>query len=192
MIVLLLIAATGISGVVFGYTIVQPLAKAKLAIKSSTRFFVCDFFTLTFLISIPILFIATIRRTIGQDSPALFIVGLTLIGTFAYAWGRGATLLSAVGVVDSQNRCCFLGVILPIAILGSAIAVPMLILSGVALPRMSGWGVVLWLMAALATLAVAMICRMLTWRITRDGPRPDEIGRSSGGSTSHETEAKNL
>ncbi len=139
------------------------------------------------------------RRESGQVSglnhppaPVLFIMGFILVGTFAYAWGRGATLVSAVGVVDSRNQCCFLGGILLIAILGSTIAVLMLVLGGVAIPRTFGWAVVLWASDTLATLAIAVIFRMWAWRVACSAPRADEIGRSSGATTSHEIEPENL
>ena len=169
---LVLVTVLGI-GSIFGYTILEPVANAERGTRFQTRFFVCDFFTLTFLIAIPILFVTTVRRWHGEESIAVNIPGFILIGVFVYSWGRGATALSAVGVVDSRKRCCFLGALLPIAILGSAVAVPMLIMLAFSLSQMPEWGVMIWLAAILAAPVIARLCRRCTlWIVSSPEHKP--------------------
>lgn len=180
---LIALGAVFAAGAAFGYTILQPVAHAERGLGFQTRFYVCDFFTLTLLLAIPILFLTTARRAYGQDAIVVDIVGGILIGIFAYVWGRGATALSAIGVVDSRKRCCFLGALLPVAILGSAVVVPMLAMLTFSLSRMPGWGILLWLASLLVVPVVALLFRRWTVWIVSDPvtvpmPQPDSTTMS--------------
>jgi len=149
-------------GAAFGYAILGPLAKADRFAKARMRFYTCDFFTLSFLLALPLLFVAAARRWHGENSMAVNICGFILVGVFAYAWGRGATALTAVGVVNTLKRCSFLGLVLPIAIVGSAVGIPMLVMMVFALPEMTLLGRCLWSSGIPVTIVVAILCRKCT------------------------------
>jgi len=110
-------------GSFFGYTILKPIIKAAHGKKVTTRLYTSDFFSLTLVLVLPTMLMTTFRRT---TLPVVFVV---VIGVLVYAiaiwiWGRGAIKLSSIGVSSSLKRFVFLGVILPLAILGTAIGVP--------------------------------------------------------------------
>ena len=71
-------------GVTFGYAILGPLAKADRFEKARMRFYTCDFFTLSFLLALPLLFVAAARRWHGENSMAVNTCGFILVGLFAY------------------------------------------------------------------------------------------------------------
>lgn len=149
-------------GAVFGYVILGPIAKADRHTKAQMRFYTCDFFTLSLLLALPMLFVAAARRWHGENSMIVNTCGFILIGVFAYAWGRGATALSGAGVVNTLKRCSFLGLVLPIAIVGSAVAVPVLVMMVFALPQMTLLEVCLWSSGIFVAIVVAILCRKCT------------------------------
>jgi len=158
---------------VFGYTILEPVTKAERGARFQTHFFVCDFFTLSLLIAIPLFFISNVRSINGEELTVTILLGLILVAVFVYSWARGATALSAIGVVNSWKRCCFLGVLVPIAILGSALVVPTLIMLAFFLTNMPPRGIMLWLAAVVVTPLVAYLCRRCTrWVIADPKPNP--------------------
>jgi len=149
-------------GAIFGYAILGPLSKADRHAKAQMRFYTCDFFTLSFLLALPLLFVAAARRWHGENSMIVNTCGFILIGVFAYAWGRGATALTAVGVVNTLKRCSFLGLVLPIAIVGSAVAIPMLGMMVFAIPQMTLLEMCLWSSGVFVAVVVAILCRKCT------------------------------
>ncbi|TWU27945.1 hypothetical protein Poly41_70190 [Novipirellula artificiosorum] len=164
---LLLLAVLLGVGSLFGYTVLQPVALADRGLRFHARFFVCDFFTLTFLIAVPTSLVTSFTRW-PVDVFVLRVTGVLLVGVALYSWARGATALTAIGVVDARKRCVFLGMLLPIAILGSAIAVPTLIISVFWLPRLSAWGILIWLVAIPAIVMIARLCRKCTMWVISD------------------------
>jgi hypothetical protein len=165
----LLVVLFGV-GAMFGYAILQPITKVDCLAKTQIRFYTCDFFTLSFLIAVPILVVTNVRQSLGENSIIVDVSGFILIGVFAYVWGRGATSLSSIGVVDTWKRCTYLGVLLPIAIVGSAIAIPMLIMMTFSLLQMTPLDICLWLTGIVVVLIVAILCRKCTmWVLSTAG-----------------------
>lgn len=145
-------------GAIFGYAIIEPITKADRLVRSQARFHTCDFFALSFLLTIPILFFTSIRRWFGGEI-IVDAIGFILIGVFAFACVREAASLSGIGVVNAWKRFTYLALLLPIAIVGSAIIVPMLIIMAFTLDEMRVLTAGLWVAAVVAVPLVAILCR---------------------------------
>lgn len=113
-------------GAFFGYTILKPLIKATEGKKSKLRFYTSDFFSLTFVLALPLLFASSLRdRSAPQE--VLIAIGVVMCVIAIWVWFRGATKLSVLNVSSGWKRFVFLAGLLPVAMLGATVAVPMLI-----------------------------------------------------------------
>jgi hypothetical protein len=166
---ILIVAMFGL-GAMFGYAILEPVIKADRSSQSQLRFCTCDFFALSFLLTIPILFFTSIRRLFVGNEIIVDVIGFILIGVFACACVREATSLSGIGVVDAPKRFTYLALLLPIAIVGSAVIVPMLIVLTFSLPDMTRLNIYLWLGSLVVVPTVAILCRKCTqWVLSPAG-----------------------
>ena len=84
---------------IFGYVILEPVAKAARGKQWTSRFCLSDFFSLSLLLAIPLVIVAAVRPLHEEDSAFVNVVSVMLIGVFAYAWWRGTVTLSRIGVI---------------------------------------------------------------------------------------------
>ena len=153
---------------VFGYVIVEPIAKAVRGKRWTSRFCVSDFFPLSFLLAIPLVFVAAIRRLPGQDTIFVNVVSIILTGVFVYAWWRGTVTLSRIGVLHTGRRCVFLGILIPTAVLGSAVGVPLLVVMAFRIPRMPTLVFAAWLSGIIAVPIIVTCCRRAAHWVVSD------------------------
>ncbi len=146
----------------FGYMILEPIAKAVRGKSWSTRFCVADFFSLSILLAIPLVFVASVRRMHPLDSSVINGLGFFLVGVFAYTWWRGTVTLSRIGIFQTSRRCLFLGIIMPISVLGSALAIPTLIAIAFSIHEISNVVFTAWLIGIFATPVIAWFGRWAT------------------------------
>lgn len=111
------------TGIYFGYTFLKPIIKASQGKEASGRLYTSDFFSLTMVLVLPTMLMTTFRRS-SYPIVVPIVIGVLVYTITIWMWGRGAIKLSSIGVSSSLKRFLFLGVILPIAILGTAIGVP--------------------------------------------------------------------
>lgn len=90
------------------------------------------------------------------------IVAGILICVFIYIWWRTATALSSVGVVDASKRSVMLGILMPLAIIGSALVVPGWIVATFSAGNFNGAGFLIWLAAMIVIPIIAMMGRRVT------------------------------
>ena len=148
-------------GAGFGYVILEP-ATAALRGRWTTNFHVADFFPLSLLVSVPLVFVGTMRRYRGEDSPLATLLSVLLVAVFAYIWWRGTVVLSGIGVKDTRRRWVFLGVLIPVAVCGAAIGLPVLVAMAFAIPRLPRPAMTGWLLSILAVPAIAWWGRRVT------------------------------
>lgn len=134
MVVFTLILVIGVlaAGSLFGYTVLSPIIKASRGRKVSAQLHISDFFSLTLVLVLPTLVVTTLRQ-----STASFVVvaaGIPAYTLTIWLWVRGAIKLSSTGVTSSLKRFVFLGLILPFAIFGSAVGIPMLCVGVISTP----------------------------------------------------------
>jgi len=113
------------TGCFFGYTFLKPIIEASKGKKATARLYTGDFFSLTMVLVLPTMLMTTVRRS-NFPVALIIVIGILVYVITVWIWGRGAIKLSSIGVSNSLKRFMFLGVILPIGILGTAIGVPCL------------------------------------------------------------------
>lgn len=153
-----------VCGAGFAWTILQPFAQAVRGCKRPTRFVTSDFLYLMVLLTLPLVFLSDARR--WADASRIQGAGGLLIAVFVYAWWRGAATLSGVGIYQPSKRGIFLVVILPLAIVGSVVAVPALVATTILLFggfHRGGWSDwLIWLVGAVGLPVVALLFRSLS------------------------------
>jgi general stress protein CsbA len=166
------IAVIGALALTFGYSIVEPMARASHEKPSVSTFYLIDFFSLSFLLAVPLCFLANVWKWNYyrvEELPFLQPVGVILLLVFAYAWWRGMTALSSADVSHSGKRFLYLAVLTPIAIIGSAVVVPFLSITALNIPNFSRSTFAGWCAGVITTVAIAFGGRKASqWIVTND------------------------
>jgi hypothetical protein len=172
MIVIALVAMIAVfgGGAYFGYTILKPLVEATAGTKSRTRFYLCDFFTLSVLVVIPIAFFSQVyRNTYRRDMSVVNVALGILIAVFVYMWWRVAAAMTRAGVVSSGKRVVMLGMLMPMVVIGSSLVVPVWIVTTFSAAQFSGVEFLFWLATSIVIPITAILGRRVTqWVVTPD------------------------
>lgn len=161
-------------GGAFGFCIMKPFTLLVSDAKrnprrTKSRLYLCDFFTLSFLVVIPLaIFSSVFRNSIRREMMAFQIVLCVLIGVCIYVWWRVAIALSYVGVTDSVKRSVMLGIVIPIVLIGSALVVPGLIVGAIPIASSGGEAVGIWVLILLLIFATAVVGRRTTSWVVSD------------------------
>ncbi len=165
----------------FGYVILQPFAKAVKGRQRPTRFTTVDFLWLTIMLQIPLVCLSNVGRSLKTSfetsvlATTTAIVVLLCIGV----WWRGVATLSGLGIRGVWRRGVFLTILLPIAILGSAIGMPILIMS-LAYSLFESHLVSILVSIAVLTPVVAYCFRLVSvWVLAELEPQPQYEEKST-------------
>lgn len=159
-------------GSLFGYTVLRPLIKAAHGRKASPRLYTSDFFSLTMVLVLPTMLLTSFR---SSNMPILLaiVVGIIVYVITIWIWARGAIKLSAIGVDNSLKRFVFLGLHLPLAILGTSMGIPMLLVgmsTTISQPQQSDY-FLMFLSGLLAAIPVALLGnKICQWVVSLDYP----------------------
>ena len=148
----------------FGYAILQPIAKAVKGKRRPTRYTTIDFLWLTILLQIPLVLLSNASRSFnnGRETSIIFaVISGIVVFLFVGIWWRGVATLSGLGISSVWRRGVFLTILLPVAIYGSAVAMPMLMLAPFSLGT-SNW-IFLWVGLLALTPIVAYCFRQLSF-----------------------------
>ena len=143
----------------FGYAILQPIARAVKGKRRPTRFTTIDFLWLTILLQLPLAFLANVGRWFNNQfatttyAVTIGIVIFLIVGV----WWRGVATLSGLGINGVWRRGVFLTILLPVAIYGSAVGMPLLFMAPFSIGR-SNW-LYAWLVVVVLTPLVAYFFR---------------------------------
>jgi hypothetical protein len=145
----------------FSYLLLRPITRTRIGKRGSSQYHIVDFFPLTFLLAIVFVYVGYSRRSWGRDTTMSDVASAALALVVVYAWWRGAVALSRIGVTHSGRRFVFLAFVLPVALLGGALGVPIVIggffvalVGGLA----DGWFAFVWLVAFFAISFAAVFC----------------------------------
>lgn len=159
-------------GSLFGYTILRPVIRGSHGRKVSTRLYTVDFFSLTMVLVLPTMLVTTFPRS-GFSFEFAAVAGVLVYAITLWVWGRGAVKLSSIGVDSSLKRFVFLGLVLPLTILGTGIGVPLLLIgiaSSVPRPE-TGPSTLLLFTGLLGAIPVALLGRKIChWIIRLEKP----------------------
>jgi hypothetical protein len=201
-VLVLMLFVVGCGGA-FGYSIMKPFTVSVSDAKrnprrTKNRLYLCDFFTLSLLVVIPLAAFARVfRDSIRRDIMPFQIVLCILIGVCIYVWWRVAIALSYVGVTNSVKRSVMLGIVIPIVLIGSALVVPGLIVGAIPVASTGGGAFAIWLFIFLLIVAAGVGGRKTTsWIVSDLATDPSvteesavqadsvEVSRSSSGTSS--------
>ena len=157
----------------FGYAILQPIAKAVKGKRRPTRFTTIDFLWLTILLQIPLVLLSNASRSFnnGFEPSVIFAVTSGIVVFLCVGiWWRGVATLSGLGINSIWRRGVFLTILLPVAIYGSAVGMPMLLLAPFSLGT-SNW-VFLWIGLVVLTPIVAYCFRQLSFWVLAELNQP--------------------
>jgi hypothetical protein len=144
----------------FGYAILQPIAKAVKGKRRPTRFTTIDFLWLTISLQIPLALLSNVGRQFNNrfETTVFAVTSAIVVILFVGVWWRGVATLSGLGIKSVWRRGAFLTILLPVAIYGSAVGMPMLILAPFSIGK-SHW-LYAWLAVAVLTPVVAYWLRL--------------------------------
>ena len=159
----------------FGYAILQPIAKAVKGKRRPTRFTTIDFLWLTILLQIPLALLSNAGRWFNNDNDSYTstIIAVTagfVVFLFVGIWWRGVATLSGLGINSVWRRGVFLTILLPVAIYGSAVGMPMLLLAPFSIGR-SNW-LYAWLGVVALTPLVAYCFRLASHCVLAEIEQP--------------------
>ncbi len=157
----------------FGYAILQPIAKAVKGKRRPTRFTTNDFLWLTILLQIPLALLSNAGRWFNNDSYTTTIIAVTagfVVFLVVGVWWRGVATLSGLGINSVWRRGVFLTILLPVAIYGSAVGMPMLLLAPFSIGR-SNW-LYAWLGLVVLTPLVAYCFRVASHWVLAEIEQP--------------------
>ncbi len=157
----------------FGYAILQPVAKAVKGKRRPTRFTTIDFLWLTILLQIPLVLLSNASRSFNNRFETSLFAAISgiIVFLFVCVWWRGVATLSGLGINSIWRRGVFLTILLPVAIYGSAVGMPMLLLAPFSLGT-SNW-VFLWIGLVVLTPIVAYCFRQLSFWVLAELNQPD-------------------
>lgn len=101
----------------FVWFAMAPFEKMLSRAPRKTTFHIVDFFSLTFLLSPPWLFVVQMTRGRSSSSALPAIFGFLLMMVFIVIWGHFARILSGLGVEHAGKRYVFLGIVLPMLLI---------------------------------------------------------------------------
>jgi len=119
--------------------------------------------------SLSALYVSTLRET-SIPQGVLVTIAVIIFLLTVWMWVRGATKLSLLNISSSWKRFVFLAVLVPVAMLGSAIGIPFLIAATMATLVDQRWGE--FLLAACGVVAAPLVAlfgqRICAWVIQPD------------------------
>jgi hypothetical protein len=143
-------------GALFAYAVLGPVLRMNRRATRPPQYYLSDLFWLLLLLQLPFAFLggayqwySTARATICGGLMSLVVV---------YAWCRAVSFLSRLGIDAAIRRGVFIVVILPVAVLGSIAAGPLIIaaFSCWATPGSDvPYGVQVWISISVGILPVA-------------------------------------
>ena len=112
------------------------------------------------LLAIPFTFYASVRSAFFRDTLWIAdVLGVLLASVFAYIWWRSATTLSRGGVSQGVRRAVYIGILVPVAVIGSAIGIPWLFAIAGTLNQFSPAVQLLWLIGGCSVIPLAQLGR---------------------------------
>lgn len=162
-------------GSLFGYTILKPLIKAAHGRKATMQLYTSDFFSLTMVLVLPMMLITAFRNS-NVPTMVAIVICVTVYVITIWIWARGAIKLSSIDVHSSHKRFVFLGILLPLTILGMVIGIPILLTGiGMSFSRPNGpLFAFMFLTGLVAAIPVAFVGKMICQWVVGDAEPEDK------------------
>ena len=156
-------------GGLYGHSSLDPInSLPNLEDKRRTAFITADLFSLSLLLCLPLVFYRFIRPKHFSDHLAANLFTTLLCAVTIYIWWRSIQTLTRIGVVSTARRTVYLGLLMPIVILGSTFGVPAWVIMTFQLHRLSPTLLALWVAGLISMPALWFVAYYISKWVTEN------------------------